>query len=425
MRGFFSLLTALLVCGVSSAADTVEQLIFDPSFHTLKVEVDGNFMSPAVITLDSGQQICISFDDTDPGRKYLRYSLTHCNADWQPSRVLESEYLSSFNEAEISDYAFSAGVFRNYVNYRICIPNGEMTPLLSGNYLLKVYEEDEPDNVLLQARFSVAEQLVNLSGNVTSLTDMGYNDKLQQLNFILNTGNYRINDPYNELIIKVKQNGLDVSPANLRPLRISGNTLIFEHNRDLIFPAGNEFRRFETVRTDYEGMHVASCKYELDGYTATLMEDSERASRPYIYDRTQFGRFKVDEYSSSDPDLGADYVNTVFTLDFPQVTNGEIILDGEFVRSLPLEQRKLHYDPATGKYSTELMLKQGSYNYRYAAIPSVESNALSPLPTSIVPSLIEGDKYETQNEFVIKVFHRAPGARYDRLIGTATLYTTP
>ena len=373
-------------------------------------------MAQPVVSLGGPDQICVSFDEMGDDRSYLRCSLLHCDSDWQPSDLLESEVLDSFNEMDIDDFGFSAGVFRHYVNYRICIPNDVMRPLVSGNYLLKVWREEDPDTPVLQARFSVCEDAVRVSGRASSITDRGVNDTWQQLSLQINTDKYSINDPYNELIIKIKQNGLDVTPTQKpRPLRTEPGKLIYEHNRDLIFPAGNEFRRFETVRTNYAGMHIESNRYVDDGYTAFLTEDTERASRPYIYDRTQYSRFKIDGYSATDPDLGADYVQTVFTLDFPQITNGDVVLDGEFVRAMPEEERKLHYDPATGKYSTSLLLKQGSYNYRYGAR----------LHKGDTPnfSLIEGDHYETRNEYTVDVYHRAPGSRYDRLIGSAIIYS--
>lgn len=409
--------TLLLCAGLYASAQTTETRIFDPAFKTLKVEVNGNFMAQPVVSLGGPDQICVSFDEMGDDRSYLRCSLLHCDSDWQPSDLLESEVLDSFNEMDIDDFGFSAGVFRHYVNYRICIPNDVMRPLVSGNYLLKVWREEDPDTPVLQARFSVCEDAVRVSGRASSITDRGVNDTWQQLSLQINTDKYSINDPYNELIIKIKQNGLDVTPTHKpRPLRTEPGKLIYEHNRDLIFPAGNEFRRFETVRTNYAGMHIESNRYVDDGYTAFLTEDTERASRPYIYDRTQYSRFKIDEYSATDPDLGADYVQTVFTLDFPQITNGDVVMDGEFVRAMPEEERKLHYDPATGKYSTSLLLKQGSYNYRYGA-------RLHKGDTTPNFSLIEGDHYETRNEYTVDVYHRAPGSRYDRLIGSAIIYS--
>lgn len=409
-------LTLLSASACMALADT-QTRIFDPRFRTLKVQVDGNFMAQPVVSLSGNEQVCVSFDELGGAHSYLRYSLTHCDADWRPSALLESEVLDSFNEDEIDDYGYSAGVFRNYVNYRVCLPNERMRPLLSGNYLLRVYREDEPDSPVLQARFSVSEDEVRVTGHASSITDRGTNDRWQQLSFEINTGPYKISDPYGELIIKIEQNGVDVTPAQpVRPLRTEPGRLIYEHNQGLIFPAGNEFRRFETVRTDYDGMHVESCRYDTDGYTAILKEDTERSTRPYTYDRTQFGRFKIDEYSATDPDLGADYVQTVFTLDFPHVTNGEVMLDGEFVRAMPPDERVMSYDAATGKYTKTLLLKQGSYNYRYAA--KLHGSSATPDNT-----LIEGDHYETQNEFTVNVYHRQPGSRYDRLIGSTIIYT--
>ena len=62
------------------------------------------------------------------------------------------------------------------------------------------------------------------------------------------------------------------------------------------------------------------------------------------------------------------------------------------------------------------LLKQGSYNYRYGA-------RLHKGDTTPNFSLIEGDHYETRNEYTVDVYHRAPGSRYDRLIGSAIIYS--
>lgn len=40
-----------------------------------------------------------------------------------------------------------------------------------------------------------------------------------------------------------------------------------------------------------------------------------------------------------------------------------------------------------------------------------------PVPPQEVPAQAEGNFYETENEYLILVYHRAFGERYDRLIG--------
>ena len=133
--------------------DTATQ-IFDTSFATLKVQKANNFYAPPIINLNNGEQIIISFDELADDVRYMQYHLIHCNSDWQPSQLVDSEFIDGFNIANIEDYAFSSNTFIHYVNYRIVIPNEDIQPTISGNYLLQVFPENEPENIILQARFS-------------------------------------------------------------------------------------------------------------------------------------------------------------------------------------------------------------------------------------------------------------------------------
>ena len=160
----------VLLPAMAVAEDTRTQ-IFDPSFKTLKVQVEGDFFSPPVIMLGTDRRITISFDEMGDDRSYLRYTLTYCDERWQPSGLLDSEMLDGFNEAEVTDYSFSANTFRHYVNYHITIPGEGMRPLLSGNYLLRVYREDDMEVPVLQARFAISEERVGVSGSVSTITD--------------------------------------------------------------------------------------------------------------------------------------------------------------------------------------------------------------------------------------------------------------
>ena len=93
--------------------------------------------------------------------------------------------------------------------------------------------------------------------SVTSRTDIDYNREHQQVEVALNTNNYRVQNPYNELKISILQNSRrDKEVIINRPLRVQGNQIVFGHDRNMIFEAGNEFRRFEMVATRYAGLGV-------------------------------------------------------------------------------------------------------------------------------------------------------------------------
>lgn len=409
------ILGSVLLCVCTAWGLDTSTRIMAPTFRTLKVSNGDDFMGLPVIRLNSEDRVVISFDEIGDEVRYLRYRLLHCNADWQPSQLLESEYLNGFNEGKVEDYGYSSNTFVHYVNYRIVIPNDEMMPLLSGNYLLQVYEEFKEDEVVLQARFSVSENVVNINGYASANTDRGNMGECQQVRFEVGMEREKIMDPFSDLRVTVEQNGNPLSRRELtHPLRVDGNVAVYDHLGELIFPSGNEYRRFETTQVAYPGMHTDSIRFMGKTYHAWLGRDIVRAKKGYEYDVTQRGRYMVRELNSTDSDLGADYVVTHFTLALPWQEDVDIYLDGEFTGHLREKRYKLEYDTEDGLYWIALPLKQGSYNYRYVAVKKGDGEERD-------ENRIEGNKYETVNEYDVRVYYRPPGARGDRLLGTGLI----
>ncbi len=431
-RAVFSLLLFVYSCAYAEI-DTREG-IFDPDVRTVVMRNPDNLLAPAVIRLGTNDRLTLNFDIIGDEHDYLRYRLLHCNADWTPSRLLESEYVDGFNEDVIEDYAYSSNTYIHYVNYNVTLPNEHMPIIASGNYLLQVFTEDDPENVLLQTRFSVTENVSPISPVVSSRTDYGFNTDWQQLDITVDLGNMPNINPYQDLLVTVTQNNRpETTRTTSHPLQVEGNKIHFRHDQNLIFPAVNEYRRFETVRADYPGMSVDSVVFGPGNWHAWIHTDEPRYDKSYIYDSTQHGRFVVDEYNASDPDLGADYVTVHFTLDTPEIPDADVYVDGDFNLHSFNGRNKMEYDHNTGLYTASIPLKQGSYNYQYICLPkslsSKESSysVNSPVQNNVNPnngsvkadaSVIEGNFYETQNEYLIQVFLRLPGARADRLIGT-------
>lgn len=404
--------------------------IFDENFRTLTVEVDGQKMGPPVISLDGNDHLTIGFDAIAEERDYLRYSIYHCDADWRLSDVSDAEVFDGFNYADITDYAFSRGTSVHYVHYTITIPNEEFRFRLSGNYLLRVYPENEPDETLLQVRFMVTENTAGIQAEVTSRTDEDYNDRHQQLTLSVDLNSYPVRDIFNDLKIVVGQNGrVDNQVMVNHPTRVSGQTAIYEHVRELIFPAGNEYRRMETVQVTYPGMGVEDIDYHHPYYHHILATATPRHSRPYSFDSTQHGRFLVREYNSAESDTEADYTVVHFTLRMLPLPDADVYLDGDMTYRHFDDTSRMKYDEEAGVYHTALLLKQGAYNYQYLALPhSPAERKGKPAFANMVDrpartADVEGDFYQTVNEYSVAVYYRAPGERYDRLLGYTMLYS--
>ncbi len=388
--------------------------VFDERIKSLQVRCEDDDFAAPVIALEAGGRIAIDFDILTEEREFLRYSLEHCDARWRPSGLVESEFLEGFNEGVIEDYQYSGATTVRYIHYSFHIPNEQITPTISGNYLLRVYNENDPDNILLQCRFMVSEQTAPISARVLTSTDIDYNDKHQQLEIAVDTERAQIEDIFNDMTIVVGQNGrLDSERAFKQPLRVSGKQAFFEHRPELIFEAGNEYRRMETVSNQYPGMGVDYIEYFSPYYHYVLKNDEPRPELPYSYDQTQHGRYFIREYNSDNSNVDADYGIVHFTLDCPEIPGTMIFLDGDFVQRRFDPNSQMQYNHNTGKYERSILLKQGAYNYQYLAVPPGAKRGFT--------STFEGDHYQTSNEYLIKVYHRRRGERYDRLIGISAV----
>ncbi|MCM1349443.1 MAG: DUF5103 domain-containing protein [Firmicutes bacterium] len=400
---------------VAKAAEVdTRTAIFNPAFKTLQTFVNGSDQLPPVIMMGSNDVLTISFDELAGDRRYMRYSLMHCNALWQPDRMLPTEYVEGFNEGFVEKYSYSQATLVQYVHYEIEIPDPQMQIKLSGNYLLRVYDESDPETTLLQVRFSVAEPTMEARATVTSRTDVDTNRSHQQLTVAVDTRTLNMNNVMTDVIIVVSQNSRpDTETALNTPTRIAGTVAWWEHTPALIFPAGNEYRRMEVISTTYPGMGVESISYNDPLYHFQLHTDAPRADRPYSFDSTQKGRFRIREYNSDSPEVEADYVMVHFALDIPPLRHGDVFIDGDLGLRRYSPETMMVFNRATGLYEAAMLLKQGAYNYQYVTVPSgsLKGDAAQ----------IEGNFYQTANEYLVKVYYREPGARYDRLVAVTSV----
>lgn len=408
----------LALVAIAQGRVNTRPIIFDSNVRSLKVCLASNMYIPPVLMMNGDDCLIVNFDYLDYNVHYLRYSVTHCNADWQPSQLVESEYVSGFNYADINDYAQSEATYVHYYNYQFSLPNADMELLVSGNYMLTVYEQDDPSAILFQTRFSVCEGKVSVFPRVTSRTDIEYNNRFQQVSFDVRYKPNQIKDPYSEFTCVVTQNSrLDNAVTVKRPMMAGVDYVTYDHNRDLIFAAGNEFRRFEIVNAHNINMGVESIRYFDPMYHAILMVDEPRNEIQYLYDQTQFGRFTIrNAETRGNSDVEADYMITHFTLDTGgKLNGGNVVIYGEFLNGSPATQTVMKYDAGNGCYTADLLLKQGAYNYMYFWVPDGTTVGQT--------NRIEGDHYETINEYLVMVYDRPVGERYDRLVGYGVTYS--
>lgn len=385
--------------------------VYVDNLKTLRVEVNGLWDQPPVVPIGGNNRVEISFDDMQHTYVRRTYHITHCNADWTPSDLLENEYLDGFNDRPIEQYEPSMNTTMMYNHYTLRLPNDDVRLKVSGNFIVDIYEDGD-DEAVARACFSVLDSKVDARLTVSANTDIDQYASHQQVSLGLNYFTYNVHRPEEELRPVVLQNRRWDTRVDVgRPSSLRSTELFYEHKDELIFDAGNEYRRFEILDEYVPTMRVESMSYYEPYYHATIMADEPR--RNYIYDEDQDGRFLVRNGDNTYNETESDYFITHFQLNMPEIEGGKVYLNGDLTYDSYSEEYEMEYDPNSEAYMIELPLKQGSYNYQYVFVPDGYDRG------DVTET--EGNFYQTENEYAVYVYHRPFGGRYDHLVGFTTV----
>lgn len=393
-----------------------EDHIYQSDIRTVLLHRAGWELSDPIIQLNSEEQLSLSFDDLQADVKAYHYTVVHCNADWQTSEIQPNEYIVGFTDDVISDYDFSYNTRQKFTHYKLLFPNDKFRITLSGNYLLKVYIGDNPDNIAFTARFMIVDQLVTVDARVTRAATIEDQDYRQDIGFSINTNHTYIAEPYRDLKVVVRQNGRwDNAITNLKPYLVKGDELDYHFTDGTnSFEGGNEFRYFsiKSLRTLSERLRDISITDT--GYQVQLWPDARRTFKVYITEKDIDGRFMIKTEDETDSDLEADYAYVHFYLPYTTVlAQGSIYVAGQLTAWQFGEDSRMKYNFASKRYESRLYLKQGYYDYMYLFLPNKSRTAET--------ALIEGNHSETENSYTIYVYHRAKGDLFDQLIAVSTV----
>ncbi|MDF1576055.1 MAG: DUF5103 domain-containing protein [Bacteroidales bacterium] len=394
----------------------VREMVLDHSIKTVQLYREGWPMSYPVVRLSEDVPLILEFDDLSEEQPAFMYRMIHCNADWTPSDLSEQEYLEGYPENEIRTSVPSFNTYTSYLHYRLRIPNEDTRLLLSGNYLLLVYRDRNPDDVVFTRRFMMTEGRVNIEANA-HIPDLNpYKGCCQEVDFTVNHAGITIDDPFSETRAVVYQNGLwDLGIDILQPYMIRPGQLVYDYQKENIFQGGNEFRFFDTKNTRTPTYFVQEINFVDPFFHFELKPDQPRSPHNYFFQEDINGRYAIEAEGSQDPGVDSDYVVVHFRLEMPLPLEGSVYMTGALTNWQFDELSRMEYNDQEQAYMLNLLLKQGVYNYRYLFLPAFSEQ--------FDMAEIEGSHFETGNEYLILFYHRPPGSRYDRLLGHQVIHT--
>lgn len=396
-----------------------EDLIYDENIHTVLFHKMGDQLLPPVIRLGTNDRLSLSFDDMSDDSYLFRYTIIHCDYQWNTTTSLEpNEYIDGFLEGQIENYAFSVNAIPPYIHYRLTFPNPDMNVKLSGNYILKVYlDEPTDENVIFTRRFFVIEPLSRVDVRIPYYPkNLEFTRKKQQIDLTITLPILFNDEPIERTNVVIQQNGRwDNAKIGVKATSVSSNTLGFDYQNGIVFNGGNQFRHFDMSSFWYQSMYIKQIINEADGYRVILHTSYPRESKPYETEPDLNGHRVIQARKGQNSSTEGEYAWVDFWLKMPKIQNAAVYILGQ-LNDWQLDGNSLMiYDTKLRAYHGALYLKQGYYDYIYAVLPDGKSRA------NVTP--IEGDHWETDNDYTIYLYYRQRVPEYDRLVGYRKLNT--
>ena len=279
----------------------------------------------------------------------------------------------------------------------------------TGNYIIEIY--DDEDEIVFSKKFIVYRQKSNVGVGIKRSRDLTYIESKQIVQFTITPVRSFFNNPKTTIKTLVfKNNNIKDNITNLKPQYTVGNQLIYRYDQEAAFWAGNEYFYFDNK--DLRGGNIFLSHYEIKYlYHNFLHINKSRAYEPYTYNPDINGAYVVKTLTADNNDIEADYVQMHFSLEnYENMGNRKIYIIGQFNDFMMNAASELKYNQDSGLYENTSLIKQGFVNYKFVALHNNE----------VDHSLIDGNFYQTENEYTVVVYYRDLGARYDEVIGVGS-----
>ncbi|MBK0370340.1 type IX secretion system plug protein [Flavobacterium agrisoli] len=391
---------------IFSQAQIQKEIIPPYNIKTVSFVVDNQNVVPI---FELGSEFKLQFDDLFGNEANYNYQIIHCNYDWMPSNIPKTDYLQGFDNQRIQNYRNSLNTLQLYSHYELSFPNQFTRLKLSGNYLLQILNENQ--EIVFSRKFILYENLATVPLLIKRSRDLNTIDYTQNLEFAIDSKTIIFQQPLQNVKVLLLQNGnFNTAIKNIPPQYTIGNELVYKYNKETQFWAGNEFLYFENKDVRVANNNVGKINADNEIYNAYLFTNQARGNSIYTNYPDVNGNFVVKKFNSDDDRIEADYVWVYFSLSAPSFQlNKDVYVTGMFNNFSFSDENKMDYNEKKGVFEKPILIKQGFTNYQYQILDKkgVLDNQ----------NAIDGNFYQTENEYTVLVYYQANNDRYQRVIG--------
>lgn len=398
----------LLFLFTSATAQEVQTEIVPPyNIKTVTFVQNGYNVVPV---FELGTPFEFQFDDLFGNEANYYYEIIHCDYNWKPSQITKQDYIGGLDNQRIMNYSNSFNTLQSYSHYLLSFPNQFTTQLrISGNYMLRILNEDR--EVLFSRKFILYENRCTVAAQVKRSRNLSNIDYKQNLDFTIASNNILFQTPLKNVKVFLMQNGdFNTSIKNIVPQYTLGNQLVYKYDSETQFWAGNEYLYFENKDIRAANNNIGKVGSNNDIYSAYLYTSPARANLIYTLNQDVNGNFVVKNINGSDNTIEADYAWVYFSLSAPAFRlNKDIYVTGMFNNYNLTPEYKMDYNSEKAIYEKAIMIKQGFTNFQFT-VADKKGNV-------DYENAIDGNFYQTENEYTILVYYKESNDRYERVIG--------
>lgn len=406
--------------GESAADSTATQPTSDPpgpdlapqreSVRTVQLYEGADERNFPISTLRSGDQLTLEFDLMRQEGQPLSVYFQHADRTW--SRDLSpSQFLESYHNDKLLDYQRSQGTVVPYVHYEYRFPNDDIRFRVSGNYVLRVTKQGQPDSVLFERPFFVTDDAGSLQMGTESIPVPGQRQQSVRPVARFDPPAELRGDPFGYTVCFVRNGRLPDTRCEERPLLAQQPTLTFEVDRD---------RSFEPSTADYTvdlsnlcgGASIETTDRTVTPFQVLLEPDYAQFTGRDL-DANLNGQILIrgvlDTYAN--PAIRAEYVRTTFAFVPPneRPLSGKVVVAGSFSGMDANRGTRMQWQSDRRRYEGAVLLKQGRYQYFYSA------------SDPLLRRTIRESQPRRQNTYTAFVYYQDPSRRTDRLLRISSI----
>nr|WP_317044671.1 type IX secretion system plug protein domain-containing protein [Flavobacterium cyanobacteriorum] len=278
---------------------------------------------------------------------------------------------------------------------------------------MKILNDDR--EVVFSRRFIIYEDIVSVPLQIRRARAMEDIPHKHNLDFSIKTNAISFQMPMQNVKVALFQNGrFDNAIYNVKPQFTIGNDLIYRYDKETQFWAGNEYLNFDNkdIRNAVNNVLRITAG---EIYNTILYPNEARGSQPYTFFPDVNGNFLVRNINLNvtNPNLEADYSWVFFSLSAPAYFGKEdIYIGGMFNNYAKTPEFKMDFNKETGRYEKAIMVKQGFTSFQY--ILADKNGKINGADA------VDGNYFQTENDYNVLVYYRENNDRYDRVIGIGT-----